>query len=220
MRPRPHGLSLYRSRGHLPTRGGRTLAHRWYNRTVSESERHRLFVAIAVPETVARLVADAVEPVRAHAPAARWTDPTSWHLTLSFLGLVPVARREEVTGALAGVAARHQSFELRLTGQAGMFGRRVLWAGLTDDGSLHNLAVDVRTALEPLGFPPDDRPFHPHLTLARARRDTALPKGLDAKYAGPEAGWWVRTLDLMRSHLSPHGARYEHVARWPLNGLS
>ncbi len=173
-------------------------------------------MAVGVPQRVRDDVADAGEQLRTHAPDARWTDPAGWHLTLAFLGSVATAQVAAIETALAQVAASHAPFPLSLTGQAGMFGRRVLWVGFDASPELSVLANDVRAALEPLGFPPDERPFHPHLTLARARKGNALPRGLADRYVGPTTAWTVDTLDLMRSHLSRAGARYERVGAWPL----
>ena len=193
----------------------------WYNPGMSAADaapgaHWRLFVAVGVPQRVRDEVADAGELLRPHAPEARWTDPAGWHLTLAFLGSVATAQVGPIETALAQVAASHPPFTLALTGQGGMFGRRVLWVGIGDSPELSALTKDVRAALEPLGFPPDERPFHPHLTLARARKGSALPRGLAERYAGPTTAWTVETLDLMRSHLSRAGAWYERVGAWPL----
>jgi RNA 2',3'-cyclic 3'-phosphodiesterase len=180
------------------------------------SARLRLFVAVGVPAAVQAAVADAVESLRGEAAEARWTDPASWHLTLAFLGAVDAERVDALAAVLAPVAARHAPVDLALTGTARMFGRRVLWAELEASPALGALAGEVRDALEPLGFAPDDRPFAPHLTLARARKGGSLPRGLADAYAGPVRAWRVEHLDLMRSHLQRAGARYERVLAWPL----
>jgi RNA 2',3'-cyclic 3'-phosphodiesterase len=183
------------------------------------ADRLRLFVAVDVPGRVKGAVADAVEPLR-DAADARWTDPASWHLTLAFLGSVDAERVGALEAALEPVARRHPAMELALTGTAQMFGRRVLWARLDNSPALAALAEDVRDALEPLGFERDERPFAPHLTLARARKGGALPRGLAERYAGPATSWRIERLDLMRSHLGRGGARYERLRGWPLAGGS
>jgi RNA 2',3'-cyclic 3'-phosphodiesterase len=183
------------------------------------NERQRLFVAVAVPADVRAAVSDAAEALRGPADA-RWTDPAGWHLTLAFLGGVDAAVIPEVGAALARVAGRHAPVDLHLTGEAGLFGRRVLWAGIADSPGLAALADDVRGALEPLGFARDERRFHAHLTLARARKGGGLPRDLASRYAGPVLEWRVETLDLMRSHLGRAGARYERAGAWPLAGAA
>jgi 2'-5' RNA ligase len=77
---------------------------------------------------------------------------------------------------------------------------------------LDALAAAVVAATAGLGRPPDDRPFRGHLTLARARRGASV-RGLAGQLAGDEvaAAFPVREVRLVRSHLGPHGARYEDV---------
>lgn len=178
----------------------------------------RLFVAVAIPEDVRAAVDDAAEPLRQAAPEAQWTRPASWHLTLAFLGSVATETVPDVEAVLAEVAGRHAPLDLGLTGEAGMFGRRVLWAAVRDAPGLTAFADEVRGSLERLGFAGEDRPFHAHLTLARARRGGGLPRDLPSRYAGPTQAWRVETLDLVRSHLGRGGAHYERVGGWPLAG--
>ncbi len=99
----------------------------------------------------------------------RWTHPGNWHLTLRFLGNVPTLRIPELTTVLAQVA--FAPFTLAV-GRAGAFPARgtprVVWLGLARGGKeCASLARAVNAALAPLGFAPEERPFAPHLTLAR-----------------------------------------------------
>ncbi|WP_353117538.1 RNA 2',3'-cyclic phosphodiesterase [Nitratidesulfovibrio sp.] len=119
----------------------------------------------------------------AHAPALadllrrlRWTPPGNWHLTLRFLGDMPVPRCAEVADALRTISFAPLQLAV---GKAGVFPARgvprVLWLGLARGApECAALAGAVNAALVRLGFAPEDRPFAPHLTLARvreARRD-------------------------------------------------
>lgn len=181
-----------------------------------EGQRLRLFVAVEVPEPVRAAVDAVLAALRPRAPQANWTAAAGWHLTLAFLGGVEAERVEAVEDALAQAAGEVEPFTLRLDGTVGTFGGRVLWAGLEGSAPLAALAGHVRDALAPLGFPPEERPFHAHLTLARARRGGRLPRDLAADYAGPRPAWRVERLALMRSRLGRGGARYEVHASWPL----
>lgn len=174
----------------------------------------RLFVAVDVPQPEKQRVLAATHALRTADLPVRWVDPAGFHLTLKFLGEVPAALAPQVHTAVGDVAARHSPFVLRVTG-AGAFPspRRpaVLWLGVERSEPLHALQQDVERTIAPLGFPTEARPFSPHLTLGRVPRGTKLD--IEAKLGGIEydAQFTIRTLDLMQSHLSPRGARYERL---------
>jgi 2'-5' RNA ligase len=90
---------------------------------------------------------------------------------------------------------------------------RVIWAGLEPDPALELLQHRVEQEFGPLGFPPDGRPFRPHLTLGRAARD-ARPRhcdGLEGTLMGlqHQETTLVGAVDLMQSVLQPTGAVYQ-----------
>jgi 2'-5' RNA ligase len=179
----------------------------------------RLFVAIDVPEKVRDAIeSDVVAPLRDHVPDARWTRPEGRHLTLKFLGNVVDDRVGGVSAAVASAAIGHQSFECALTVFGGFpnLGRpRVLWIGVGRGAAeAAALAGDVETALEPLGFAREGRPFRCHLTLARFREPRVVelpPVAVEA------AGFVVEDVVLFESRLHPRGARYFAIERFPLS---
>jgi 2'-5' RNA ligase len=133
---------------------------------------------------------------------------------------VPDERLPDLLGAGAAAVRGTPSMNLRLAG-AGRFGTtrrpQVLWAGLDGDVQpLVDLAERLRAAVGVLGLPLEDRPFRPHLTLARWRpgrpADGTLPDRL-AGYRGPE--WPAAEVRLLESHLGP-APRYDTVASWPV----
>ncbi|MFI7552265.1 RNA 2',3'-cyclic phosphodiesterase [Micromonospora sediminimaris] len=197
----------------------------------------RLFTAIYPPaDAVAHLTAQVTGLRLAAASAAgtnvRLVDPTKAHLTLAFLGDVEAARLTEVRQALgaavddarggavlgAGLAGPPV---LRLGG-GGRFGwgrSTVLWVDVRGEVTrLGALAGAVRVALATAGLPSDERPFRPHLTIARP--GDRLPHAdieadlatLDA-YLGPP--WPAEELVLVQSQPGPP-SRYHHVTAWPL----
>ncbi len=189
----------------------------------------RLFVAVDPPEPVRRRLAALEAELRRlaarHAGEVRWVDPESVHLTLQFLGAVPEERVEPVAAALAAAAAAGRPLALEVRGAGGFPSARrprVLWAGVAGEvEALASLAADVGRRLAPLGFPPEERPFSPHLTLGRARDGRGAPGlGGALAQAASEDGtpWRADALVLFESHLSPKGARYEALRRFPLGG--
>lgn len=184
----------------------------------------RLFVALTpTAESLDELRA-VVEPLSPSVPQLRWTPYEQWHLTLAFLGEVSEPELPKLTERLARVAARHAPIALRLEG-AGRFGSRVLWLGVRGDtAGLQRLAASVRAAARRSRIEVDDRPYRPHLTLARCRDPHVDLRPVVAALAG-FAGrtWTARHLQLIRSYLGagPGGtARHEPVQSWPLGGAS
>lgn len=184
----------------------------------------RLFVAFEPPEPVRRRLAAIEAELRRGAGRAadeiRWVAPENIHLTIQFLGAVPEERVPGVEAALHAAAASARPLALEVRGAGGFPNARrprVLWVGLDGDlAPLAALAADVGRRLAPLGFPPEDRPFSPHLTLGRARDGRGAPGLAGALASAAQADgapWRVGELVLFESHLSPKGPRYEAIAR-------
>ena len=134
----------------------------------------RAFIAITPPTTLQQTMAEVRQVFERLSLPWRWVTPDHIHLTLRFLGNVP---EESVTSL-------HQAMEQAAQGQTafplcarslGCFPHparaRVLWVGLDDPSqALGRLNERLMAALTLLDFPPEDRPFQPHLTLARAQK--------------------------------------------------
>ncbi|MFT3914101.1 MAG: RNA 2',3'-cyclic phosphodiesterase [Anaeromyxobacteraceae bacterium] len=187
----------------------------------------RLFVALRPPAPVLEAAAARVAALRGAAgPAAadvRWVAPGNVHLTLRFLGGVPAGRVPDVEAAVRGAAAAAARFTLALGGPGAFPSARrprVLWLGVGGEvAALSALAADLGRHLAPLGFPPEERAFSPHLTVGRARDPRGAPR-LAGALAGADGAapvpWAVDFIALVESHLSPAGPRYEDLLRAPL----
>jgi 2'-5' RNA ligase len=185
----------------------------------------RLFVAVLLPERVRAALASEVERMRAVTRGVAWVAGTNLHVTLKFLGEVDAARVDAVTTALNGAAAAVAPFTVELSG-LGAFPTplrpRVLWAGIASGvPAMTTLAARVEAALAGCGFAPDDRPFAAHVTLGRVReprRDPALAAEIERAARQPFGEIMVDRIVLVRSELSPRGARYSEVSAAPLTG--
>lgn len=190
----------------------------------------RTFIAIELPPEVLA----ALEQVQAQlrrgegGAAGRWVSRESIHLTLKFLGDVPSERLEEVYRAVARAAAAHVPFTLQVVG-TGCFPNprrpRVIWAGVREEtGQLLALQRAVERELQRLGFPKEERPFTPHLTLARVREGAdprqaaALGQAAAQSQMGEVAQMRVERVSVMRSDLQPSGAVYHELYAAPLGG--
>jgi 2'-5' RNA ligase len=175
----------------------------------------RLFVGVGLPEDVAARLAGICGGV----PGARWVDPESFHLTLRFVGDVPVDVGDDVHDALG--ALRFPAFDLELAG-VGHFDTggevRALWAGVAKSPALAQLQRAIEAALVRIGLPREERRFTPHVTLARLQ-DAPVPRVSDflARHALFRAGpFAVGHFTLFSSHRRADGPIYRAEAEYPL----
>ncbi|MDQ6419094.1 RNA 2',3'-cyclic phosphodiesterase [Paenibacillus sp. LHD-117] len=148
----------------------------------------RVFVALPVEGRIADELSLWTQKERQSHPFRKWTHPLDYHITLQFLGEWPESRLEELDAALRGVAA--EPMTLTLNG-GGTFGPRaaprVLWAGAAGDlERLNALYMAIVQSTQPLGFEAEDRPFAPHITLARG-------------FAGGDGNWRSEVIASMPS---------------------
>jgi 2'-5' RNA ligase len=156
----------------------------------------------------------------------RWLGRDQLHLTLRFFGSMACSDVPRVSETLQVVSGAHRAFALGLEG-LGCFPSarqpRVVWLGIGGEvESLRVLQAEVTQQTRGFGEPPEDRPFAPHLTIGRVKREVAPPAVL-AEWSGklpgaPLGTWQVREVVLMQSELAPTGARYTVLASAPLQG--
>lgn len=182
-------------------------------------EEIRSFIAIELPEGARRELARLrSELERTEHSFVKWVEPGGIHLTLKFLGNIPFKQVAEITKAMKEATQGESPFHLEISG-LGAFPNlkqpRVLWVGVGGEVSqLSGLQRNIDSAIAPLGFVKEERPFAPHLTLARIRQgaspmerksfgELVMSTNLKASYS-----FDVETINLMRSQLTPAGAIY------------
>jgi RNA 2',3'-cyclic 3'-phosphodiesterase len=180
----------------------------------------RTFVAIELPEAVRAELGRQQHALRSPARDARWTRPEGMHLTLKFLGEISEAQLAPLRAALAALGP-FAPFDVEVKG-FGFFPDarrpRVFWAGVEGGSRLAELAGSVEGALEVLGFERERRAFNPHLTLARFKTphpQPALAEAIEQLKDSSFGRFAVSEFFLFESQLSPEGARYQKLARFP-----
>lgn len=198
----------------------------------------RIFIGIDLDSEIRGRIARFMEGVEAFAREAHWVGPELLHITLKFIG----ERKLEEVDAIAKRLQQIESpaIEIRTTG-CGFFptakAPRVFWIGIQASPQLAELAGGIDMATAELGVPREDRPYSPHLTLARASagRGPGSAKrrggdGLNATFAVLEkrlpgmgeldfGTMTAREFILYQSRLSPKGSKYTKLARFPLRPL-
>jgi 2'-5' RNA ligase len=183
----------------------------------------RLFVAVVPPRPVLLELRAALSTLPHGDAQVRWTHPESWHITLAFLGEVPEPTLPDLTERLARAAGRATPMELAVAG-GGAFDSHVLWAGIQGDRDrLGRLSESVAAAARRCRVKVDDRPFRPHVTLARVRGEgaTDLKPYVERMQAFRTPRWLVKEITLFES-LAPVGAGrppvYVPRGHWALTG--
>jgi RNA 2',3'-cyclic 3'-phosphodiesterase len=183
------------------------------------SELMRTFIAIEIPSEIKSALAALQTELRRAGADVSWTKPENLHLTLNFLGEVDEKRIVEVEQACVSSAAEFQPFTLSLN-DTGVFPNarqpRVLWAGLS--GEVENVVairnrIGERLAL--IGFKPEEKKFHSHLTIGRLKSNKKAREllALAEAYQLPALSFVVTEIVLMKSELRPAGSEYTPMAK-------
>lgn len=188
----------------------------------------RVFLAISLNSKIREALdlfqdqVDSILPIK-------WVPPDSMHLTVKFLGDIFEEQVPVLKQALGKLDKDTSPFSLTIKGLGGfpsLQRPRILWAGVS--GAVDHLEIlvsCVESALSPLGYAQESRPYHPHLTLSRIKSNSR------------EIGRIIETSDLLRqewmfgdlrvdrlclfqSRLTSHGATYSLLWEWPFGKMS
>ena len=171
----------------------------------------RLFVGIPLANNLCDELAQVVAELRHGAKDLRWSPPEGWHITLQFLGNTSAETLECLKTQLDKVHSA--AVPVRL-GKLGSFERvGVVYVDVEPTPELQALQQRVKAATANCGLAAEERPFHPHITLARARGRGQL-RGLPAppsRHDNPSqfSPYEATEFLLYESFTDPSGARYE-----------
>jgi 2'-5' RNA ligase len=184
----------------------------------------RVFAAIELPVEIRQQIQSHIDVLRRldEASSASWTRVDNAHLTVKFFGQVKVADITKISDALAKVVQEFVPFRISVGG-VGVFPKpsnaRVLWIGVNDEtGELATLQRLMEDECARVGFEKEERPFRPHLTIARIRQPGGARElanqHLELKFE--TISLEVKELVLFRSELNPKGSKYTALAKQKL----
>ncbi len=181
----------------------------------------RVFIAIDVGDEIRNAAAEYSGRLQKEFPRlkVRWERPEKFHITLRFEPKADERMMDELFESMKAAAATTCSFEL-LVLQTGAFvqrrGNAVLWLGF-EEGTPAELA---KLAAKLLPNEDRDRPFKPHLTIARTRDSGAVKELIERHKMSsfPRISHRVDELLLYESLLSPSGSTYEVIGSESLCG--
>jgi 2'-5' RNA ligase len=180
----------------------------------------RTFIGIPIAATPP--LHDALRHLTRFGRSVKPTLPENLHLTLKFLGDTPRPQLDTIKQAIELATTNVPVHEIELIG-LGAFPEvarpSVTWIGIRPADHLKHIAAELDRLLEPLGFAPEARAFHPHLTLAYVKGPApGLPEmileGRDITFGTAT----ISTVDLYQSDLTPTGGRYTSLAKTALIG--
>jgi 2'-5' RNA ligase len=157
--------------------------------------------------------------------AVRWAKPEQFHLTLRFLGDVPVESVTALKEAVKAVCSGESALHLCAQG-IGFFPNtrspRVLWVGINDGGRhLADLQKKIENAIRRFTEEAGGENFAGHVTLGRFKhfkrqeiwKLTVCAQAMKDQEFGE---WTAQEIEIIRSELSPEGARYTSLAVFQL----
>ncbi len=185
----------------------------------------RSFLAIELPKPILRKIEEVQGDLRSTRADVRWVNPEKIHLTLKFFGNIEESRIEPIFKSIEEPIRNTLPFSLEVRG-VGAFPHlrnpRVIWMGLVDGREvLVSFQKQIETQLEKIGFQPEDRPFHPHLTLGRMKSSRGKEElvGRMERHKEEEFGdFQVERVILFKSDLKPSGPIYTLLKEIKLGG--
>jgi 2'-5' RNA ligase len=186
----------------------------------------RSFLALDPPEEILREIGRVQDRLKRMIHGdVRWVRPVSIHLTLKFFGDISENRVAEISVIAGKATAAIRPFELAIGG-VGVFPDmkrpRVVWLGMNGDVTrLVAFQRELDRALQGVGFPGEERPFRPHLTLGRIKSPKGIMGLAEALTKGETytAGRFTAFgLGLFKSDLTPQGAIYTRLAGYSFTG--
>jgi 2'-5' RNA ligase len=187
----------------------------------------RSFIAIELPAEIQAAIASSTAGLQKALPKplVRWVASKNLHLTLKFLGDVSPTNLERLAEALKVESVRQEKFSLSVGG-LGAFPTprrpRVIWIGLEAPAMLTAVQRAVESVSSRMGYPTEDRPFSPHLTIGRVGQDVSAADlkrvcaAIEGTTVGPLGTVSVDAIHIFKSDLQPGGSVYTHLYAMPL----
>ncbi len=175
----------------------------------------RSFLAVVLPTAILSRIGEVQEDLKSSKADVRWVSPENIHLTLKFFGNIEESQIEPIVKSIEKPVRTTSPIGMTVRGMGafpGLKNPRVIWVGLNDERrELAPFQNRLEKELEKIGFQPEDRPFHPHLTLGRMRSNRGkdeLVRGLERHREEPFGSFQVDRVVLFKSDLTPKGAIY------------
>jgi 2'-5' RNA ligase len=177
-------------------------------------KKHRIFIAIDIPEGLKDVAEKEIEGFYKN-PLARAVERENWHITLVFCGYLDEEKLKELKEKAKKIAEKTEKFELapdKIIFAPPAKNPRMVWLTFKRSPKFLKLSKEFSQ------FSKNSRETLPHLTLIRFKEfyypnlKKLLPEnGTDLKNEGKS--FIIESINIMESHLSPNGPKYELLCR-------
>jgi 2'-5' RNA ligase len=182
----------------------------------------RIFIGIKLPEDVREKIEKFLKPFKKISSPVRWTRPANIHVTLKFIGEVTAEHYARIENALTAAVYDTGPLDLTLRG-CGKFGRGtgldIFWIGIEPNEPLKQLYHTIENSLEPAGVEKEKRPFKPHLTVGRNKKNFNFKSfftQIEENEHQTVAAFPASHFQLFKSRLTPEGPIYTILKEIPL----
>lgn len=182
----------------------------------------RLFIAIETHPDIRSQIGAIRDRLRVSNADVRWEPDEKLHATLKFLGSTDEGLLPEIVSISTEVCRTVAPFRMQYAG-VGCFpnqrGPRIIWVGMEDlQGTLGPLQLSIESALVPLGFKPEDRRFHAHVTIGRVKSEKRIGSLIRTmeSVTFESQPVMIREISIVKSDLKPSGSVYTTLQTIPL----
>lgn len=187
-----------------------------------DSQTMRIFVSVNLSEPIQHELRIIQSQLRNSTQNWRWIDPANMHITLKFIGKYPEDQLDVLKKVLTPPAISVQPFDITIDG-LGTFPPQgkptVLWIGIQQGAAqLKKLSDLVTTSLRDANIDADHKPFVPHITVARAKRDRIAQVPDSTHLPVLNTRMTVESFYVMESELKPSGAQYKKLVEFMVKG--
>ena len=183
-------------------------------------EKIRSFIAVEIPEKVRSEITRMLSKFSQEDTGARWVKHDNLHITLLFLGEVTPDFIKQVVNELETIARTQKNFEMSFK-NIGAFpsqrSPRIIWIGVErGEAEIIDLQSKIELSFTKIGYKPEQRKFHPHLTIGRVKFKFDNPKVFEVGYKSEI--FPVKSVVLFKSTLAPQGPIYEKINEFTFSG--
>jgi 2'-5' RNA ligase len=182
----------------------------------------RIFVGIKLDDRVQKEIESFLKPFKKISSPLRWVKPGNVHLTLKFIGEVSDDQYSHIERRLSDTEFAAGPIELKLSG-CGKFGKgdslNIFWIGVDPDPTLTEIYDRIETSLAKAGIEKENRPFKPHLTVGRNKKNVNFKSFFRLMEENNDrlvSQFTVSHFQVFKSQLRPEGPVYTVLKEIPL----
>jgi RNA 2',3'-cyclic 3'-phosphodiesterase len=189
----------------------------------STQQLHRSFIALFPSEPVVNQLLNIQSVLRKIFDGVRWEKEDKFHFTLQFFGDQSEEQLDMITTEIQQVCTNTKAFPVIIT-KAGCFPNqrspRIFWIGsdIHENTLLQNFVSNIQSVTQKIGIKPEEKPFHPHITVGRTKRKfnlTLMQKIESANF--PPIEFPCKEIQIIKSRLTATGSIYTPMVTLPLS---